>query len=167
MLIANIRREYNRRSELQRTFGIFDGFYHFMPLKLGSKNQWQEVWNEAYSHSDAGAMNLRIVTVTPGWDDRHLLDPSREKSLCRLIDRENGCTYRSMIEFALSVDPPPHMVMVASFNEYHENTHVEPSFNHRSLYLDMTRDFIETGKALWNTEKPYNSQQCHRLRSLR
>ena len=42
------------------------------------------------------------------------------------------------------------MVMISTFNEYHENTHIEPSRNHGSLYLNMTQEFVQEGKRRWS-----------------
>jgi hypothetical protein len=37
-------------------------------------------------------------------------------------------------------------VVISTFNEFHENTHVEPTLRHGSQYVDMTKEFIDRMK---------------------
>ena len=54
-----------------------------------------------------------------------------------------------MMDFALAVPQRPDIVFFSTFNELHENTHIEPTVAFGSLYLDMTRDFIRRGREQW------------------
>lgn len=40
-------------------------------------------------------------------------------------------------------------MLISTFNEYHENTHVEPSRTHGRQYMDMTREFIHKAREQW------------------
>ncbi len=153
VIIAAGLRLYDRQTEQRNTMGLFDGFSLFSPLELSGRSRWKEIWGKAYSESAAGNMGLRIVTCSPGYDDSHLEDPERSGSPYREVSRDNGETYRATMDFALSLDPAPHQVLISTWNEYHENTHVEPSLRYGSQYLDMTKDFINTGKQLWKKTK--------------
>ncbi len=84
-----------------------------------------------------------MVTVSPGYDDHALMDAKRDGNLYRTVARRDGEVYARSLEFAASLSPPPHFIMVSTFNEYHENTHIEMSANNGELYPRMTRDFIE------------------------
>ena len=129
---------------------LFHGWSLFSPLELSAPVNWERIWAQAYANSGAGTRNLKIMSVSPGYDDRHLRDPNRKSNPHRSIDRQQGAAYRRMLSFALSVEEPPDMVMISTFNEYHENTHIEPSRNHGSLYLDLTQEFVKEGKRRWS-----------------
>ena len=147
--IACSLRLYSSRDERHRTFDLFHGWSLFSPLELGSSAKWKTLWRQAYRSSDVGTIGLRILTVAPGYDDSHLRDPNREPNPYRVIDRQDGTTYRHTMDFALSFPDPPHMVLVSTFNEYHENTHIESSNRHGSLYMDMTKRFVEKARSKW------------------
>jgi hypothetical protein len=148
--IASSLRMYSAADERSRSFGLFHGWSLFSPLELAAPANWERVWSQAYRSSEAGTRNLKILSVSPGYDDRHLRDPNRKTNPHRSIDREKGSTYRRMLNFALAVDEPPDMVIISTFNEYHENTHIEASRNHGPTYVDMTREFVQEGKRRWS-----------------
>jgi len=154
--VASSMRLYSVKNESQKTYGFFDGFSLFSPLELGSRENWEKIWQEAYKNSAAGGKALKILTVSPGYNDSCLKDPQRKNNPHRVIDRENGNTYRKMIEFALSHNSAPDMVIISTFNEYHENTHIEPSINFGDRYMKMTREFVGQGRKKWK-ESPRKS----------
>jgi glycosyltransferase involved in cell wall biosynthesis len=147
--IASSLRMYSAKDERRHTFGLFHGWSLYSPLELSAPANWERVWMQAYLNSDAGTRNLKVVSVSPGYDDRHLRDPNRKANPHRIVDRQQGASYRRMLQFAESVPDVPDMVLISTFNEYHENTHIEPSRNHGSLYATMTQKFIEEGKNRW------------------
>ena len=147
--IAGSLRMFPIQEEHKKTFGFFDGFYLFSPLEISSKENWEKLWQESFRDSNAGKMHLRILTVSPGYDDSHLKDPHRKNNPYRIISRDNGKTYKRMLDFSLSIKAMPHMVMISSFNEYHENTHIEPSVNFKTKYMTMTKNFIKQIKTKW------------------
>lgn len=147
--IASSLRMYSPKDERRKTFDVFDGWSLYSPLELSGPAAWDRLWKEAYENSTAGKRDLKIITVSPGYDDQHLTDLSRKNNPYRQVDRVEGQTYQTMIDFALSVAEPPDMVLVSTFNEYHENTHVEPSRVHGSRYMEMTQEFIRTAKEQW------------------
>ncbi len=151
--IATSLRSYDSRGEQKKTAGLFDGFSLFSPLDVCSPSRWRETWHATYESSSAGNLQLRIFTVSPGYDDSHLGDLARRSNIRRKIPRDKGQTYRNMLDHALSLDPHPHQVLISSFNEYHENSHIEPSLNQGFLYMDMTREFIETARKLWGPRR--------------
>lgn len=148
--IASSLRMYSAKEERRNTFGLFEGWSLFSPLELSSPTNWERVWGQAYDNSDAGTRNVKIVTVSPGYDDRHLRDANRKMNPHRSVDRQQGVAYERMLSFALSLEEAPDMVLISTFNEYHENTHIEPSRNFGSQYLNMTKDFVQEGKQRWS-----------------
>jgi glycosyltransferase involved in cell wall biosynthesis len=147
--ISSSLRMYPPKTEYKKTFGFFDGFSLFSPLEMCAPDNWEKLWAESYKESKSGSMDMRIAALSPGYDDSHLKDPNRKNNPYRTIHREGINTYKRMIDFTLSRGKRPHMVIFSTFNEYHENTHIEPSAEHESLYMDMTRDFIKKAKAKW------------------
>jgi hypothetical protein len=54
-----------------------------------------------------------------------------------LIPRADGATYAATWQAALAVEPAS--VLVASWNEWHEGSEIEPSREHGTRYLEATR----------------------------
>jgi hypothetical protein len=81
------------------------------------------------------------ATVSPGFDSTpyKLAIPH-----AFIIPRANGEYYQSTIAAALQSDPD--WILITSWNEYGENTHIEPSKRDGDLFLDITRTFIEQWK---------------------
>jgi glycosyltransferase involved in cell wall biosynthesis len=125
------------------TFGFFSGFAPFSPLELAGEKHRQEVWTEAYRSAQRAGMAHRIVTISPGYDDRGLDDDRRAGNPYRTIPRRDGKTYQEMMNFVESLTPEPELVIISTFNEYHENTHIEPSLYNGMRYIDTTRQFVE------------------------
>ncbi|MBL9125131.1 MAG: hypothetical protein JNG90_15950, partial [Planctomycetaceae bacterium] len=147
--IACSLRLYSPQDEKKKTFGLFDAWSLYSPLELASAGGWKRVWSQAYKNSHAGERDLKIVTISPGYNDAHLSDPNREGNPFRTIGREAGHIYQEMIDFALGLDTRPDLALISTFNEYHENTHIEPSRDLGSHYVDLTRKFIQTAKQRW------------------
>ena len=84
-----------------------------------------------------------MFTICPGYDDSRLTSVQRKSSSYRIVPREGTRTYLRMQRIASELNPPPDFVVVTSFNEFHENTHIEPSTNYGDVYLNSTRVFKE------------------------
>lgn len=148
-LLASSLRLYPPHNERALTFDAFDGWSLFSPLELSAPENWESIWRAAYSHATAGKQGLRCFTVSPGYDDTALTGPARMGNPYRCIDRRDGETYRKMWQVAQDLPQPPDLLFISTFNELHENTHIEPTVSDKSFYLDLTRDLIQKGKALW------------------
>src|SRR5262249_18149216 len=135
--IAVSLRLYDRRTEPMRTFGVFDAFSIYSPLELSAADEWERLWQLAYDRSDTGRLSLRIATVCPGYDDTHLMSDFRVGNPYRSIGRDNGRVYRRCWDFIFRQNHAPEIVVITSMNEYHENTHIEPSRTHGQFYLDL------------------------------
>lgn len=83
---------------------------------------------------------LWIATVQPGYDDTLL--PGREGFV---RDREEGGYYRSTWNGAIASDPD--WIFITTWNEYWENTHMEPSKKYGRQYLEITGRRINEWKA--------------------
>lgn len=77
------------------------------------------------------------ATVQPGFDDCPYHPPTSDL----LVERNNGDYYRFTFEAAIQSDPD--WIIITSWNEFGENTHIEPSENYGTLYLDITREYAD------------------------
>lgn len=147
--VASSLRMHSKQAERNKTSGLFESFFLYSPLEISSRRNWKKHWSEAYKVSDMGGSGLKAFTVSPGYDDSHMKDPARENNAFRCIEREDGQVYREMWEFILSQKTPPDMVIITTFNEYHEETHIESSRAYGDRYITMTKEFISRGKRKW------------------
>jgi hypothetical protein len=132
--------------EQKLTLQFFQGFAPFSPLELADEKNWSQVWSSAYRAAEKAGMRYRIATISPGYDDRGLIDEMRARNPYRLVPRKDGETYRKCMRFVEKLDERPHLVLISTFNEFHENTHIEPTLRHGSVYVDMTKEFVERMK---------------------
>lgn len=84
--------------------------------------------------TDVTDPHLWIATVQPGYDETLL--PGREGLF---VDRRDGDYYRSTWQAALASDPD--WIFITSFNEFWENTHIEPSRFYGDAYMNITAEY--------------------------
>jgi hypothetical protein len=81
-------------------------------------------------HSYGG---LWVAPVAPGFDARGVGGTT-------VVDRKEGETLR--IEYDTAIRSEPDMIGLISWNEYSENSHVEPSRNYGYRYLEVLADIL-------------------------
>jgi hypothetical protein len=83
-----------------------------------------------------------IPFVFPGYDDRNLRGENRER-YC--IDRgRHGEFYAEILRKGMTyTDPSLGMIIITSFNEWHEGTEIEPSIESGYLFLDITSEIVQ------------------------
>jgi glycosyltransferase involved in cell wall biosynthesis len=124
------------------SYGLFEGFGFYSPLEVSSEENWGRVWQSAYDSSYLAGMPYRIMSVSPGYDDHSLQDPRRSGNPYRVVQRRNGEIYARSFAFVESLKEPPDIVVISTYNEYHENTHIESSSRNGERYIEMTREAI-------------------------
>ncbi|MGD2127144.1 MAG: hypothetical protein PVG99_13750, partial [Desulfobacteraceae bacterium] len=127
--------------------GFFSGWSFYSPLEVGPRKEWETVWEETYRDFVEDDGVLRAFTICPGFDDRHLTSEERKGKRRRHIPRNGLKIYERMQKAALSLKPEPHYLLITSFNEFHENTHIEPSRRFGDAYLRSTRAFSKKLRA--------------------
>lgn len=128
--------------EERKTFGLFSGFAPFSPLELSADKNWERTWSAGYAGAERAGMAWRVATISPGYDDTALDDDRRFGNPFRRVQRQEGKTYRRSLDFLRKLTPRPDLVMISTFNELHENTHIEPTQAHGMRYIEMTQSFI-------------------------
>ncbi len=137
------------REEDKLTFGFFDGFVPFSPLELSASDKWQTVWTSAYQAAERAGMPYRMAALSPGYDDTGLTAANRVGNPYRVVARDGGAVYQTGMKFVENLRQRPHLVMISTFNEFHENTHIEPTQRHGDFYVKMTTAFVERLKRKW------------------
>ena len=78
---------------------------------------------------------LWIAPAAPGFDARLIGGTS-------VVDRNNGETFRTEINAAMASSPD--MLGIISWNEFSENSYIEPSQKYDSQYLDLLGQVLKT-----------------------
>jgi hypothetical protein len=117
------------------------GYRRVAPLVDGNAYYWASVNPRTYPgqatklaelgdavHARSG---IWIPSAAPGFDARKVGGTS-------VVERAGGATLRAELEAAASSSPDA--IGLISWNEFSENTHIEPSRKHGSLYLRLVGD---------------------------
>lgn len=115
-----------------RTVTAYNMYYR--PEFLNAvRAQFESVDRAARGHG------MRLVpNVMPGYDDTPLRGTGRVT-----INRRRGDFYRESFAVAAPfVDGDQPMLLITSFNEWHEGTELEPSEEYGERYLNLTRDLV-------------------------
>ena len=117
------------------TMPIFDGLYMYTiswaENPAGTLAQW--------GNSTRARGGVWAATAMPGWDNTYT-----QQSEKYIRDRANGAFYRQT--FSGAAASAPDMIVITSWNEWWEGTHIEPSAAFGSTYLDLTRTLISEYK---------------------
>jgi len=117
---------------------VFDGIHNYNPCAQVSTRAGDELRVWAGEHYAAAVRMARrrgkvsCVTVIPGYDDRKIRTPGVH------APRRDGETYRILWEEAIRA--APDWVLITSWNEWHEGSEIEPSWEHGDAYLKWTAD---------------------------
>ncbi len=102
---------------------------------------------------------ISCITVIPGYDDTKIRKPGLK------ANRFNGQTYRVLWDEATKANPD--WVLITSWNEWHEGSEIEPSFEDGEKYLNLTGElalrFCENPKVIVAAPTTPNSDKIHRL----
>ena len=82
---------------------------------------------------------LSCITIIPGYDDTKIRKPGID------APRHGGQTYRVLWEQAIAADPD--WVLITSWNEWHEGSEIEPSWEDGDKYIKLTGEYAARFKA--------------------
>ncbi|RPJ23465.1 MAG: hypothetical protein EHM33_20840 [Chloroflexi bacterium] len=118
-----------------------DGYSRLADLVDGDAYYWSSVNPDTYPgypekltamgeavHANGG---LWIAPIAPGFDARLIGGET-------VVERKDGQTLQ--IQFSAAMQSSPDAIGLISWNEFSENSHVEPSVNHGRRYLDVLTD---------------------------
>lgn len=122
---------------------VFDGLHNYGPAFMTNiEESFQQISSTVKTYgwleNDPG-FKIWAASAQPGYDDRSI--PGRAGAV---IDRANGATYTRTLEASISSDPD--WILISTFNEWWEHTHVEPSKNYGNLYLELTAKYADIYK---------------------
>ncbi len=86
--------------------------------------------------ADSPAAKIYIATAMPGFDER--LIPGRTG---RYTDRQNGQYFTTQLQAVMASNP--NCVEAYTWNEWWENTYIEPSVNYGDQYLQIFGSFVK------------------------
>jgi hypothetical protein len=115
---------------------VYDALYYFdisWEARPGAAMASYAGRLERYNQS-RGASKPFVATVMPGYDDIKVRGGHRR-------DRAGGDYYRGTWQTA--IDRNAAAVVLTSWNEFFEGSHVEPSEQHGDLYLRLTREWSD------------------------
>ncbi len=122
---------------------VFDGHHLYSIAWSGNVQAELNKWPPRIQQVEdrLGVDKLWVATVMPGYDDLRL---GRGDSFSR--DRQGGAFYRQTWNAAISSQPD--MIVITSFNEWLEGTHIEPSQAYGDYYLNLTRELITSASTV-------------------
>jgi len=120
---------------------IFDGLHTYNPIGFTTRGIKYSSIYETVSNELHKKGKLWAATVVPGHDN-YLVSGTN-----RLIEpRRDGGYYLDSWDIALSSNPD--WVLITSWNEWYENTQIEPSDCYGTTYLYLTRQQVRRFKGL-------------------
>jgi Glycosyl hydrolase family 99 len=128
---------------------FFDGAFTYAtagiaPSDLRSFDRRQTLQTQTYNLLAGGARRASAATVMPGYDDTFL----SERETTMRVDRANGAVYDRQWEAALAAEPD--WILVSTWNEFWENSHIEPSVRFGRAYQARTVRWSE----IFRTRRP-------------
>jgi hypothetical protein len=129
-----------------RLIEAFDGQYRYTTVSLSSNDLFDVDRHQSLRARTFGLLRpadrrrIWAAPVSPGTDDSKLTE--RETHL--VIDRAGGRVYDE--QWLTAIDTAADWVIVTSWNEWWENTHIEPSRRYGTAFLDATRKWAAAFK---------------------
>ncbi len=116
---------------------VFDGHHLYSIAWAESPAAQLAKWGKRVRtyESENQTKRLWVATTMPGYDDTHL-----PRADAFNVARRNGDYYRETWQGA--VDSQAEMIIITSFNEWLEGTHIEPSASYGNFYLELTRELV-------------------------
>jgi hypothetical protein len=122
--------------------GAFDAMYAFN-IAWGSSSG---VNNRNRSATLNAGGSFFVPTVHPGWDEDLIAQLEGRPNPTSVRERANGAFLRGSWNGAVSTGSD--VMLVISWNEFMENSHIEPSVNYGSQALDTLRPLVAAWKGI-------------------
>jgi hypothetical protein len=119
----------------QRLSGVTDGDAYYWSSVNPATNSGYATKLDQMSAAVHQAKQYWIAPFAPGFDARMV-------GGTRMVNRDNGQTLRN--EYATAVQSSPDVLGLISWNEFSENSYVEPSQRYGRQYLDVLHELRGT-----------------------
>ncbi len=139
-------KKYEDDFSLSKFFKAITGYNLYAPNRLeGFLNNVEKLYQK-YSDFAKDRELAFFPNLMPGYDDTKLMDANSP-----VLSRAGGDFYKRFGEIAKEyLDPEFPVVLITSFNEWHEGTEIEPSKEYGKKYLELTKllkeSKVENGK---------------------
>lgn len=122
---------------------IFDGLHQYGIILIDNLKKEYEKVSVIVKNHHLLSNNQKIwtATVQPGYDERTI--PKRKG----FFKERNGGKYFEET-FTHAIESEPNLILITSWNEWWEHTHIEPSKKHKNLYLTLTKKFAKKFKSV-------------------
>lgn len=120
---------------------IFDGLHQYgiiMIDDLDKENRFLSTIVKNY-HLIGDRQKIWTATVQPGYDERKI-----PKRIGLFKERSKGKYFEETWKAAINSNPD--FILITSWNEWWENTHIEPSKNFKNYYLYLTKKYSRIWK---------------------
>jgi hypothetical protein len=131
-----------------RLINVLDGEYQYINVTLSNTDLMERYRTETLRVrtfnllTPGDARRIWVASVCPGYDDRLLT--ARSQHL--VVDRMGGSVYENQWRAAATM--AADWVIITTWNEYFENTQIEPSARYGTVYLDATRKWSAIFKSI-------------------
>ncbi len=126
---------------------IFDGAFEYGAPDSGDWSSQYSIFNKSLIYrpllNQDTLPKFWAASVMPGFDNTPLVKWFGTWPL-GIIARDNGNFYRTTFEHAIQSNAD--WIIITSWNEYQENTHIEPSEQFGEEYLRITAEYAERWK---------------------
>lgn len=136
--------------------GAMDGMYAFnMAWASGNKDHYIAERNIVYAKGGT----VYVPTISPGWDEDKIAKLTGRRNPTSRRDRNDGLFLRQSWQGALAAETD--VIMVVTWNEFIENSHIEPSERYGTQALDILRDLATAWKGAPPTPIDHNPPACY------
>jgi glycosyl hydrolase family 99 len=131
-----------------RLINVLDGEYQYInvtlsPADLMTQNTVETLRVRTFDMlTPNDPRRIWVASVCPGMDDRRI----RGRQTPVFVDRANGAVYDD--QWRSAVTTAADWVIITTWNEFWENTEIEPSVRYGTRFLDLTREWSARFKGL-------------------
>jgi hypothetical protein len=120
---------------------VFDGLHQYGIILIDDLSKEYQTLSSIVKnyHLFGKKQKIWTATVQPGYDERNI--PKRPGFF---KERKSGNYYEQTWKAAISSNPD--LILITSFNEWWEHTHIEPSKLYKDFYLKLTKKYSRMWK---------------------